>query len=227
MGPIPAATGRYCVETCQYGYLYKLQLDHQSLRAPCLQLQQAFLKYTATFQDQKLKDRHQQWVQIKRTWAGEGHSLALGDIMVLLKAVGAAEFVGCTSWFCEQHGLRYKAMIEIRKMRTQLTNEVNLVIPDVNLFVDPKMTPPTPLQIKLLRQVILTGFADHIARRIPKTDIKDDEKIKLKNAYQSIEVETPVFIHHSSVLHKEAPEYVVYQEIFRNKQALYESCCSC
>ena len=42
--------------------------------------------------------------------------------MVLLKAVGACEFAGCTPSFCSQHGLRHKAMIEIRKLRAQLTN---------------------------------------------------------------------------------------------------------
>ena len=42
--------------------------------------------------------------------------------MVMLKAVGAWEFDGGTSQFCDQHGLRYKAMVEIRKLRAQLTN---------------------------------------------------------------------------------------------------------
>ena len=42
--------------------------------------------------------------------------------MVLLKAIGACEFAGCTSEFCRTHGLRLKAMKEIRKLRSQLTN---------------------------------------------------------------------------------------------------------
>ena len=42
--------------------------------------------------------------------------------MVLLKAIGACEFAGCTSEFCRAHGLRLKAMKEIRKLRSQLTN---------------------------------------------------------------------------------------------------------
>ena len=42
--------------------------------------------------------------------------------MVLLKAIGACEFAGCTSEFCKAHGLRLKAMKEIRKLRSQLTN---------------------------------------------------------------------------------------------------------
>ena len=52
----------------------------------------------------------------------QGHSLLLGDLMVLLKAVGACEFAGCPPGFCEQNGIRYKAMREVRKLRAQLTN---------------------------------------------------------------------------------------------------------
>lgn len=37
-------------------------------------------------------------------------------------AVGACEFAGCTPKFCEENGLRYKAMLEIRRLRGQLTN---------------------------------------------------------------------------------------------------------
>ena len=42
--------------------------------------------------------------------------------MVFLRAVGACEYAGCSPSFCERNGLRYKAMVEIRKLRQQLTN---------------------------------------------------------------------------------------------------------
>ena len=42
--------------------------------------------------------------------------------MVLLKAVGACEYVGCSPGFCEKYNIRHKAMLEIRKLRTHLTN---------------------------------------------------------------------------------------------------------
>lgn len=41
--------------------------------------------------------------------------------MVILRAVGACEFAGCTEKFCKENGLRLKAMIEIRKLRVQLS----------------------------------------------------------------------------------------------------------
>ena len=49
-----------------------------------------------------------------------------GDPMVLIRAVGAAEYAGMTQEFCDRYGLRFKAMKEIRKLRKQLTNEVNM-----------------------------------------------------------------------------------------------------
>ena len=41
---------------------------------------------------------------------------------------------------------------------------VNAVLEDADLVLDPKMPPPNDLQAKLLRQVVLGGLADHIAR---------------------------------------------------------------
>ncbi len=52
----------------------------------------------------------------------QGNSLLLGDLMVLLKAVGSCEYEGFTAEFCSKFGIRYKAMKEIRKLRAQLTN---------------------------------------------------------------------------------------------------------
>ncbi len=52
----------------------------------------------------------------------QGQSQFLGDLMVLLKAVGACEFSGCSATFCDQSGIRFKAIKEVRKLRAQLTN---------------------------------------------------------------------------------------------------------
>lgn len=42
--------------------------------------------------------------------------------MVLLKAVGACEYEGLSPQFCDRYGIRFKAIKEVRKLRTQLTN---------------------------------------------------------------------------------------------------------
>lgn len=145
-------------------------------------------------------------------------ALLLGDVMVILNSIGAAQYAGLTQKFCQQNGLRYKAIVEINKLRKQLNSQINQICNDLNeeLTFDLQMIPPNELQLKLLRQIILSGFFDRIARKIPISDIDLDnnEKKKFRNAYQSIEVEKPVFISSNSVLSNEMPEYVVYQEIF-------------
>nr|XP_004668515.2 probable ATP-dependent RNA helicase DHX37 isoform X2 [Jaculus jaculus] len=157
-----------------------------------------------------LKGRRARVAQMKRTWAGQGASLKLGDLMVLLGAVGACEYAGCSPQFCQANGLRYKAMLEIRRLRGQLTTAVNAVCPEAGLFVDPKMEPPTENQVTYLRQIMVAGLGDHLARRIQSEELLDN---KWRNAYKTPLLDDPVFIHPSSVLFRELPEFVVYQEI--------------
>ncbi|XP_069880986.1 probable ATP-dependent RNA helicase DHX37 [Dipodomys merriami] len=157
-----------------------------------------------------LKSRRARVAQIKRAWAGQGASLKLGDLMVLLGAVGACEYAGCSPEFCQTNGLRYKAMLETRRLRGQLTTVVNAVCPEVGLFVDPKMEPPTESQVTYLRQILAAGLGDHLARRVQSEELLDE---KWRNAYKTPLLDDPVFIHPSSVLFRELPEFVVYQEI--------------
>ncbi|XP_070759651.1 probable ATP-dependent RNA helicase DHX37 [Enoplosus armatus] len=158
----------------------------------------------------KLAQRRARLTQMRRLWAGQGASLQLGDLMVMLGAVGACEFAGCTPKFCEENGLRYKAMVEIRRLRGQLTNAVNAVCPEVGVFVNPKMAPPTEHQVVCLRQIVLAGLGDHLARRAQAEDILDP---KWRNGYKTPLMDEPVFIHPTSALFKTLPEFVVYQEI--------------
>uniref|UniRef100_A0A8D2P7R4 Activating signal cointegrator 1 complex subunit 3 n=1 Tax=Zosterops lateralis melanops TaxID=1220523 RepID=A0A8D2P7R4_ZOSLA len=158
----------------------------------------------------QLKGKRARFLQMQKVWAGQGPMQKLGDLMVMLGAVGACEYAGCTRSFCEENGLRYKAMLEIRRLRGQLTTAVNSVCADAGLYVDPKMKPPTEAQVTYLRQIVLAGLGDHLARRIQAEELLDD---KWKNAYKTALLEDPVFIHPSSVLFKELPEFVVYQEI--------------
>lgn len=136
--------------------------------------------------------------------------------MVLLRAVGAAEQAGSDRTWCEKNGLRHKAVVEIRKLRRQLTNEINLIIPSCDLLLDPDMPPPTEEQARLLRQVVLAGTVDHVARRVDDCDLKTaEDKVKWKHAYRTQEMEEPVFLSSSSVLYKERPKWVVYQDVYQ------------
>nr|XP_020041304.1 probable ATP-dependent RNA helicase DHX37 [Castor canadensis] len=157
-----------------------------------------------------LTSRRARVARMKRAWAGQGASLQLGDLMVLLGAVGACEFASCSPEFCQANGLRFKAMLEIRRLRGQLTTAVNAVCPEAGLFVDPKMQPPSESQVTYLRQITTAGLGDHLARRVQSEELLDD---KWKNAYKTPLLDDPVFIHPSSVLFRELPEFVVYQEI--------------
>lgn len=201
-----------------------LALSHQHNLLPytvcmvaALSVQEVLLEVNMT-DDQAAIPQKSKWFLKRKSWAGSGHSLLLGDPVVLLRAVGAAEYAGSQGRledFCRDNGLRPKAVAEIRKLRVQLTNEINLSMPDVNLSVDPKMEPPTDVQAKLLRQILLAGMGDQVARRIPDEELKDkDDKVKLRYAYRCPDMEEPVFMHTSSVLKKSRPEWVVYQEIY-------------
>lgn len=49
-------------------------------------------------------------------------------------AVGACEYSGCTPKFCEENGLRYKAMLEIRRLRGQLTTAGKWILGGIVIF---------------------------------------------------------------------------------------------
>ena len=59
---------------------------------------------------------------------------------------------------------------------------VNAVCPEVGVFVDSKMAPPTESQVICLRQVLLAGLGDHLARRIREEEILDP---KWRNGYMA------------------------------------------
>lgn len=60
--------------------------------------------------------------------------------------------------------------------------QVNAVCPEVGLFVNPKMAPPTEHQVICLRQIVLAGLGDHLARRVQAQDTLDP---KWKNGYKA------------------------------------------
>ncbi|XP_015114763.1 probable ATP-dependent RNA helicase kurz [Diachasma alloeum] len=162
------------------------------------------------------------WQQTRRFWAGTGNSLLLGDPMVLIRAIGAAEYSeasGGLPKFCADNGLRPKAIAEVKKLRHQLTNEISLNIPSLQVVIDPNMSPPTDTEAKQLRQIVLAGMADQVARKMSPDEIKEEEdKSKFRFAYKTMEMEEPVFMHLNCVLRRSAPEWVVYQEIYETNK---------
>ncbi|XP_052798747.1 probable ATP-dependent RNA helicase DHX37 [Mya arenaria] len=203
-------------------YAKMLSLGHQHGLLPyvvaivaALSVQELFVEVYSNpdVDNEVFKDRLLHLTNVKRRWAAVGDSLLLGDLMVLLKAVGSCEFEGCTPAFCDKYGIRIKAMREVRKLRVQLTNSVNLAIPDADVCVDPKMSPPDEMQARLLRQIVLAGMGDHVARKMIALPSTSPDAKKLKNAYQVPDLEEPVFIHPTSVLYKQRPEWLVFQHM--------------
>lgn len=152
----------------------------------------------------------------RHKWAGEGESRLLGDPLVLLKAVSSCLFDQTNlEKFCTEHGIRVKAIHEIGKIRQQLTNEININASDISLCIDPKLPPPTDSQIHLIRQILLSGFGDQVARKFTKQELNEMEnKHKYRYAYKCLDMVDPVFVHQESVLKYEDPEWVIYQEVY-------------
>uniref|UniRef100_A0A7E4VV65 RNA helicase n=1 Tax=Panagrellus redivivus TaxID=6233 RepID=A0A7E4VV65_PANRE len=150
-----------------------------------------------------LKQRH--------TWCGIGQSRRLGDLSVLLKALGAADFGRMTPQECENLGLRFKAVVEIRKMRRQL---VNLINTSCNLkheiTIEAELPPPTEEQCRQLRQILIACLPNQIAKRVNESP---DGSPVPDGAYQCQLLEEYVFIDSTSMLHKDRPDFILYQEI--------------
>ncbi|XP_073948219.1 probable ATP-dependent RNA helicase kurz [Choristoneura fumiferana] len=151
-------------------------------------------------------------------WPATGHTQLLGDPGVLLRAVGAAEYAhvnGEEQLFCAKHGIREKAIKEIRKLRKQLTSEINLSVANVDVTIDPSMKPPDDNQARLLRQLLLSGLGDQVGRKIGLDEVKEGEdKRKFKYAYLCGDLEEPVHLHSESILRRTIPQWVVYQELY-------------
>ena len=110
-------------------------------------------------------------------------------------------------------------MLEIRKLRRQLTNEVNSVMAAGStmagsVVLDPSMPPPTEDQARLLRQIVLSGSPDQVAHKVDLDGIEDPkERTRLKYAYMTPDLEEPVFLKSTSVLKNTMPEWITYQEV--------------
>ncbi|XP_039280735.1 probable ATP-dependent RNA helicase kurz isoform X2 [Nilaparvata lugens] len=166
------------------------------------------------------------WHEARRLSIGSGHSQHLGDMMVLLKAVAAAELVYSTQLqsfpsYCVDHGLRIKAVLEVRKLRLQLTNELNMNIKDLDLYVDPKMKAPTDLQARQLRQIVLAGMVDQVAARVSEEEAMAGGVRRGKAAYQITGTDQLVFLHSSSALYKQQPSWLVYQQVTDNGSKMH------
>lgn len=202
----------------------------------CLSIQANLLSYVIaivsglTVQEMFLTEGESS--QSKNVFHKNANCLVLGDVMSILAAIGAASFEGLSEKFCLHYHLRFKAMVEINKLRGQLSKQIKELFPTIESPPTMEMTPPDGRQVKLLRQLFLAGFLDHVAKRIKVTTVAETDaeghvtkkEKTVRNCYQSIEVETPVFISPHSAMFNETPEYVAYHDIFESNGRMYMRC---
>ncbi|ORZ21480.1 P-loop containing nucleoside triphosphate hydrolase protein [Absidia repens] len=175
------------------------------------------LKKQSVFDKQRRKLTRKKYYQSQVKHAGLDPK---SDILKFLNVVGAYEYSGATTKFCDENFLRPKAMEDIRKLRRQLTNMVASNFPHINICVDPQMKPPSKLQLKLLRQVITAGLIDCVAMRQDVLDTDGGKGLSFKNAnnvpYKLMWSDEVAYIHPSSILYGQSPPPVlIYSELFK------------
>ncbi|KAJ1651931.1 putative ATP-dependent RNA helicase DHR1 [Dispira simplex] len=179
------------------------------------------------------KQRHKQVLKQHRnalqTLARKDFS---SDPLRLLNTVCAYEYEGGSEAFCLQFFLRPKAMLEVRKLRSQLTKLVQLHCPHVKVWFDPRMKPPSSLQLQILRQTMVAGFIDQLAIRwdlvhtLPPPGLRTQAgnaaavyrpgKTCRHTAYVTMWSDEPVYVHPTSILYYQSPpELLAYRELQR------------
>lgn len=156
------------------------------------------------------------------------------DALKLLSVVCAYEYEKDKESFCQRSFVRLKAMEETHKLRRQISEIVRTNCPGVlSMKFEPKLAPPTELQVKALKQILATGFLDqmamlaHIANPplpdplppLAKTPIYRTPYIPLFPIEQSTfgsGQTTLIYPHPTSILSTPQPEYVVYTDLIRS-----------
>lgn len=169
------------------------------------------------------------WRALKKTWASQGNRKLLGDFLIMIRAICAADSFKCSTKLCLENGLRTKAMLEIDKLRKQLTHEINSNLNYPSIKTDQTLKKPTDAQIKVLRQLLLSSYCDHVARRLSNKEMMEkklDDPVKsgkkrLRCAYECMETDVPVYMSSESVLKGEHPEYIIYKELYQGDKKMY------
>lgn len=110
--------------------------------------------------------------------------------------------------FCERYCLHQQSLEEILKLRTQLAT---ILSEPLNGLVPP----PDANQQVAIRQVITSGLIDQVAKRMTRDEM-GDMKGPSQFAYKTLVSKEPIYIHPSSFMTAQAPEYVAYHEILRS-----------
>lgn len=153
------------------------------------------------------------------------------DAIKLLQVVGEFAHEPTEEW-CESHFVRFKVLKEIQQLRRQITELLRAnVLAFANLKYQDKLDPPSPKQVAALKQMVASGFIDHVAIRADLAPVPPEAHRKPKRPIdvpyipliplQGSDIASQcVYIHPSSPLAhlsiQECPEYIVYSYLQRS-----------
>ncbi|KAL2631648.1 hypothetical protein R1flu_016334 [Riccia fluitans] len=144
--------------------------------------------------------------------------------------------------FCQINYLHSRTMSEMSKLRIQLKDLIvsniseskrklgtveatkgadsswsgDLIAKSELCWREPYEKKLSQLQEALIRRAICAGWADKVSRKLSlqeRAAIPDAQRKRKVVAYRSCSTEEPIFLHPTSVVSKEAPEFVVYNEL--------------
>lgn len=159
------------------------------------------------------------------------------DALKSLTAICAYAYAQDPMSFCTDLFLNPKALKEASSLREQLSTIVNANYPTLIPRYLPRLSSPSPIQVKALQQIVAAAFIDQIAIRAdlspspPELPRKPARAIDVpylplfpahKGKPQDL-IDIAVFIHASSVLAqlppKKLPQYIVYSHLQRGTSA--------
>lgn len=102
--------------------------------------------------------------ELTNVWTETEYKL-LGDFMCILTAIGSTEELYSENEFCMRIGLRWKAVLEVRKLRNLIVNTINAVAGS-ELIITKGLEPPNITQATKIRKIMLGGFVDQVAKYV-------------------------------------------------------------
>lgn len=153
------------------------------------------------------------------------------DAIKLLQVVGEFAHEPTEAW-CQDHFVRFKTLKEISLLRRQISELLRINIDAFSAFkYEEKLNRPSEKQIKMLKQIVATGFIDHVAIRADMSPNPPEIRRKITHAidmpYFTLfpssqsrsEDDQAVYIHpESPMAHlspQECPKYIIYSHLQR------------
>ncbi|KAJ3107235.1 ATP-dependent RNA helicase dhx37 [Phlyctochytrium planicorne] len=173
--------------------------------------------------DERRRQKRNNWSRVMNIFRGD---VPESDVFSVLRAVGAystalAKEPKKIEEFCAKHYLRTKAMEEAHRLRLQLieitqTQDLSNFKLDFNI-----LSPPNQEELAKIRQIMLAGFPDHVAKLEGTVAAKLGAK-KAIPIYSTLWSEKgKVFrIHSSSCLARQQKhsQWLVYEEIVKKQE---------